>query len=402
MIDNYRQYLDSISEVSLTTRDGRPLDITNIFTEFSIYESIFAHSLSGHIQLIDSHGLNNEFSFFGGEKLVISFHTRGKQSKDSLTFYVYKIGDVLPINDSSCSYRMYFTTEEAIANQRTRVSKHMEGNIDAMVESLLDIVGSQKSRDISKTGYIHDLIIPNMTPFGAINWLSKQAINPDTGNASYMFFETLDGYKFSSIEDLVQQEKKIKYTKTQVMSLNPDDPSYHDKMFKSVENEAFTDKFDIMKNYKNGVYSNRYLKHDILTKSYEYVDFDRDSVSTLDNPKTLYESYSYPLEGVVTIHSGRTEISNEKKNPQSRKSVINGLGQNIARIMVSGNSDLGAGDVIEYDYPSHGPMIEGKQPFDKYLRGNRIITGARHIVGKNGYTQVLELAKDSIKEGLND
>lgn len=401
MSNNYRHYLDSISDVVLTTRRGDILSLNNIFTEFSVYENIFSHSLSGHIQILDSEGLSNKYHLFGDEKIELYFNTRNKDKMSSKTFIVYKIDDAAPLNESSCLYTLYFTTEEAILNQTLKVSKHMEGNISSMVGGLLDLVETQKNREITPTAYIHDLIIPNMSPFKTITWLSKQAINQDTGNASFVFHETLKGYNFVSIEDLVNQSPGITYTRSNILALEIDDPEYHDKLFKTVENHTANNRIDIIENINNGIYSSRYLNHNIYNKTYEYKDFDRDSIITLEPHKNTNREYSYDDSvGVIMSNSGRSSIATIKENPQSRNSLIAGISQNIARISITGNSGLSSGMTVGYNYPSFSPMINGKPPFDELLSGKRLIIGIRHIVGREGYSQTLELGKDSIQEQL--
>ena len=47
-------------------------------------------------------------------------------------------------------------------------------------------------------------VVPTMSPFKAINWLSKWSVSPQyRGGASYVFFENQTGYYYGSLESLV-------------------------------------------------------------------------------------------------------------------------------------------------------------------------------------------------------
>ena len=53
---------------------------------------------------------------------------------------------------------------------------------------------------------VYSACIPNWTPFKAINFLTTRALsaNPTSKGANFVFYETLKGFRFVSIETLMQ------------------------------------------------------------------------------------------------------------------------------------------------------------------------------------------------------
>ena len=101
----------------------------------------------------------------------------------------------------------------------------------------------------------------------------------------------------------------------------------------------------------------------------------------------------------VFIIVGKNSATTDFKSPYSRKSILNGLNQNVVGMTVSGNSDLQVGQTILFDIPSAEPKTD-KFIKDEYFSGKRLITGLRHLVTQTEYTTVVEVAKDSLAKSI--
>lgn len=400
----FKKYGDVEYSLSLILKNGTKYSIDSLFIEMSIFESIFANSLSGHIQLVDSNNTLNNLNIMSGDSIEVSIKTSAFPESVVNTFVIYKIDEAIPINEHTISFRLYFTTKDAIENQKLRVCKRFNGNASNIVPEILGSFSTDPVVSVEESSQIIDYISPNVKPFDAVRYVTSNAANTDTGNSSFTFFETLKGgYNLKSIETLCSAPHVTEYNKYLTMMDDQEDVRYHDRLFRSYDKFSTGHRIDLIKGIKNGVYASRYIIHDIMSKDYKYVDFNRDSVTTLDEYKNIKpeDEYSYDLPtGVVTVHKNRTDRSSEYKSPYSRKSVVKGLLQNTVNIEVSGNSDLSSGDVVLFGFPVNSSIMTTSSNVDKYLKGRRLIVAIRHTLKKTGYTQVLEIAKDSLSEKL--
>ena len=58
---------------------------------------------------------------------------------------------------------------------------------------------------VEPTRYPVNIVIPNWNPFKAISFLASKAVaaNPETKGANFVFYQTLQGFRFVSIETLM-------------------------------------------------------------------------------------------------------------------------------------------------------------------------------------------------------
>ena len=117
-------------------------------------------------------------------------------------------------------------------------------------------------------------VIPNWTPFQAINWLAKRS-NSDKykKTANYVYYETLTGNYFRSLDSLMGAESKHL-----IFTLEPGKvDAYKSDRFKKgiIPCEAIdiAHKPELIKNINRGCYSSKLITHDIVTKKIRQVDY---------------------------------------------------------------------------------------------------------------------------------
>ena len=174
---------------------------------------------------------------------------------------------------------------------------------------------------VEPTRYKAEMIIPNWNPFKAISFLASKAVaaNPDAKGANFVFYQTLQGFRFVSIETLMLggfrlfKEKDdgevIKeyphLIRNAILGNATNDNSSHIPIFKDTpesdptmkpfvasykympanmgENkqssyEAVTsyklvESFDTKKNVALGMYANRVITHDLIQMKIDRKDF---------------------------------------------------------------------------------------------------------------------------------
>jgi hypothetical protein len=300
-------------------------------------------------------------------------------------------------------------------NISRRVSSFYEGKISDIARNIFtNHLKTKKDLDIDSTINtlkVEGAIDNSGCPFHRLNWLSKRAV-PDIkssfGNtAGYFFYETADGYKFKSIDVLLNQTPKKKLilnnsTKTPpgydgkiLFSTSPSGLPYIDhKIVGTYESQRIT----------FNPYDNAYEKKDISS-----TDQDKSAVRAGEATPTIPEELRGPSRITSSIQDIGNNISGNisdqirnSKNPNFDVKEI--LNQSFMRynqlfaiqmsITIFADLSLHAGDVIECYFPEVSSKIT--KLVSAKESGKYLICDLCHYVSPEGpnYTK-LNLIRDS-------
>jgi len=345
------------------------LDLTtSVWHELNFYEDIYSPIVSGDITLTDTVGLIESFPIIGEEILDVSFSTAGAvlpptqgpaPSSPSVSeapkqvinrFRVYKVDPPVQVTDNSRTIKLYFVTDNQFTNLLSKVRKiyptkqnipntRVSDNVRpyTLADMARDIfydffIGKKKPLRqpktrkpflVEPTRYNSEIVIPNWNPFKAISFLASKAVavNPITKGANFVFYQTLQGFRFVSIETLmlggfrlfqekyedgVAIEKDYPHLKVNAIletattdnssyiPIYKDDPEPEGDMkpfvasykyipanmgegkqssYEAVTSYRLVDSFDTMKNVALGMYSNRVITHDLIQMKIDRRDF---------------------------------------------------------------------------------------------------------------------------------
>jgi len=347
------------------------LDLTtSIWHELNLYEDIYSPVVSGDITITDTVGLIESFPIIGEEILDLSFSTEGvappsipvsggptnptpsEAPKNIINrFRVYKLDPPIQVTDTSRTIKLYFVTDSQFTNLLSKVRKTYptSENIkftrtvsNDKTYTLADIARdifydffikdkkplrqptTRKPFLVEPTRYKAEIVIPNWNPFKAISFLASKAVsaNHDAKGANFVFYQTLQGFRFVSIETLMMGgfrrftekdenvvEKEYPHLlgsailasatarKISHIPIYKDDPepegdikpyvAFYKYMpanmgenrqssYESVTSFRLVDSFDTMKNVALGMYANRVITHDLIRmkvarKEFHYV-----------------------------------------------------------------------------------------------------------------------------------
>ena len=321
------------------------IDLKAAWSEFNIYEDIFADCLTANIRLVDGIGLMESVPIIGEETINIKFKTAGitKQREElgsspfagsqnegiiNLKFRVIKISDIAKLNDGMISYKLSLISEEYILNLKQKVKKTSLDPVSLEPRVVSDVVRSlykqffEKGR-ISKKIFIEptknptNLIIPNYTPFKAFNFLASRAVSAGKHavGSSFVFYETVNGFFFVSLETLMagggtgyggsQHEGAVMAAPgaprtTELVYTAPENPVKEVYVVRSkrtrdasdpfknialemtaVDDYTFSSNFDVLENLSKGMYTNTLLTHDLVRMTYDRLQFDMYDVNEL-------------------------------------------------------------------------------------------------------------------------
>ena len=311
---------------------GGYIDLKAAWSDLNIYEDIFASCLTGNIIITDGMGLMENVPIIGEETINIHVKTSGiKREREEITtgpfkgslsegiinlkFRVYKISDLIKMNEGMWRYKLHLISEEALINLKSKVAKSALNpatleprRISATAKNIYSQYfkrgrspRDQKKFFIEPTRNLTNLIIPNQTPFKAFNFLASRAVSAGKHavGSSFVFYETVKGFFFVSMETLMAgggtgyrsemgegDGKELEYSAPEnpvkeVYTVQPKKLFAKSDNLKnvaiemtSVDEYKFESNFDVIKNLQSGMYSNRLLTHDLVRMKYDTLDFN--------------------------------------------------------------------------------------------------------------------------------
>ena len=308
------------------------VDLRAAWSDLNIYEDLFGSYLTGNIQIVDGVGLRESVPIIGEETLHIEVKTKGleRQRNQSLIpgpftgsenegimklkFRIIKISNISNLTDGMQSYKLSFVSEEAIINLKQKVRKSALDPVTLM-PSTIDKLANRIYKESFETGraavkkdfFVEptknptELIVPNQSPFSAMNFLCTRAVvnAKHASGSSFVFYETTRGFFFISMETLMAGGGTgYSFTDPEDTSLgciwtSPSDPVKETYVVQpkrlgnksndlenvaiemtAVDSYSFSSNFDVIQNLQRGMYSNRLLTHDLVRMKYDTLDFN--------------------------------------------------------------------------------------------------------------------------------
>ena len=380
------------------------LGLGNPFIDY--YESIESPSISMTVTFIDIDQILGREGITGGEYIDVTIKD-GEVDEFKITSKKQKLilnsvkNMITETNKQVAT--LEFVSVEAIINETARVNKKFTGNVSSTVEELLkkDKKGIQSSKELEKDDALNSYsFVGNLKrPFDTIQWLCPKT-QSDKTEFGFLFYETLDGYKFKSIKSLLEQDP-ITYTQTD----KPGDQGF----FKILQNNL-NQTNDIGMNMRMGMYANRTLYVDIENQTFEEVDFKISQLNLKRPPKLLDGIEDFPTRLMLRVNDFGVAQKGSKKDEvqplselavyQNKSYVRNNLlfSQSI-NISIPLNTTLRAGDVINIKLPvkkdDKGSKTDSygnertNDPSGKYL-----VSELRHVIGGGSAETQLKLIRD--------
>ncbi len=398
----------------------------------------------------------------GIEPNEISFTKEGDNS-----LYVNKITPVVS-NTNQSLVMLDLVSKEYILNEKMRVNTRFDGKISDHVKGILtdmefdkdgakvqkNYLNTKKDIDVEDSVGEYNFCGNNKKPFYTMNWLSKKAV-PDKGNpqalgnsAGYFLWETSDGYKFKSIDWLMNKDENPK-KKSIIYNDTPLTPESGDYDIKALAAEK-DNRVDIQKKLKMGAYSTRTIMFNPFNNHYEVIapnaygdddvpatqeklklageklpvlnqEFNMNareggsSGGTTETPKEFSRTQFMCIDSGTLIADGSKDPQNwskgtkaqlEKSKEEQNFEIKNILSQSSMRynqlfstkisVTIPGEFSLHAGDSIFFDGPKMTGLDQTKDEVDDKDGGLYIIADICHYsdVRNKCYTK-MNLVRDS-------
>ena len=403
-----------ISKCSLIPSEGSSLkenyDIVRGNPIIDYYESVESPSVAMTITFVDNDQVIGREGITGGEYVDVTVKIDGfddfkiKSKKHKLMLNSVKN---MVTETSKQIASLEFISVESIINETARVNKKFSDNVSQTVFELLvgDKKGIQTSKKLDKDRATNKYsFVGNLKrPFDTIQWLCPKT-QSSKESFGFLFFETLDGYKFKSIEKLLDQKPAYTYTQT-------DKPNDKNAKGLVILQNRLNQSNDIAMNLRMGMYANKTIYIDIENQTKQIVDFKISDLKPKKPVKLLNKIEDYPTRLMLRINDlGAQQKGSKKKDVEKlnelavyqNKSYIrnNLLFSQSLSISIPLNPELRAGQVLNLKFPLK--KGDGEKETDSYgsdktndPSGKYLISELRHLIGGGKGETQLTLIRDT-------
>ena len=445
------------AKIDMVSASGT-FNLLNQVTELVIYENIFRPALTATLILTEGHNLPQKLPIVGEETVHIDLGTRDSIGNTIRIkpppFHVNSLTDREILKPKAQILSLELVSEKFVSDSHAKISRSYK---DKKISDIVTDIHNTYLDDggdlyVEPTDRVERCVIPNLSPIDAINWLSFRAIpdgsNRNTPNVNYLFYETMSGTCFISLNRLIGKDPVL-LCRLQPRFNDVDGDVALSIGIMNVDKIKFLNSFNKYQNTKHGVYASKLITHDIVKKkiiqhennykldwlgsnhlgkwppisgsgvetksaSVNRTSFapPKDKLSSTTDQKLLSSMTDsrvefYPKHDRMYSKLPNDLYDNKAEEWKLQRNSNIGLFQGV-RIYVEGQgvSSLRVGQLIHLKVPStettDGDKMSGID-FDKSLSGNFIITAIKHIfsVSASGflvYRMGLELSKDGVEE----
>ena len=423
-------------EIVIESADGsKTVDISAGVTQIRYYEDIFSPNITASIMVVNTgdtiEGKDGKMTTIydglplrGGERVVMKIAGNSDLnegldfSKSSLYWHVKSVNNVL-IDEQQESFILNLVPREAITNETSRVGKKYPAS-SSISDSVKDIVKkylkTEKEIECDKTQNPYGFLGNLRKPFTVLMWLASKGVpgtvSGEDATAGYFFYETQDGYKFKSIDQLIEEEPhENEYEYSSGVVANDDGNDFKVLSFQASKNQ------DLMQQLKRGAYCSHRIYFNPLNFTYtnpekglfkleNYAGKTKNMGAKITLPslsenddKTLGDIPSRNITAVMdigTMERGASIKGNADPTKIHSQSMMryNLLMTHTASMLIPLNTSLRAGGLIKCKFPKID--MEDRSDVSEDQSGSYMIKELCHQFDTSGSYTKLTLFRDTL------
>lgn len=413
----------TVKELAIITKAGK-IDITAIYEELNIFDSLFMPVMSGSVLIRDSVGLSSRLLFDGSEAILIEI-SKDKNSdiaEFKKSFRIYNQSNRQNEGLSSELYVLKFVSDELIFSDQKRINQSYEETYSEITKKILldylQVPENQLGGVYDSTVGIRKLVIPNLRPLEAIEWCAKRSVD-ESNSPNFLFFQNVTGYNYASLSTLLTKTE-ILNIKFDLKNTNESNPIEEISLARSLEVVTQTDNIE---KTRSGVNASKFIGFDPVTrvvgvKNISYSDHfnsmkhanPNPNISVIPNRGGVTNDQAFDSKKTVSFFNAARQFSNyiKQKDPESlskvdnledyksqRVSIVKNLMSKRLKLVMPGNFQLSSGFMINLVAPNFAMKEKGASNEDQSLSGKYIIVAARHIIGYEKHETIVEVATTS-------
>lgn len=427
-------------EIFIESNDGKKtVDIKAGTISIDYYEDIFSPTITAKLIVTntgdsvpgsDNEGnpdgelqsIYNGLPLRGGERVALKIAGNSDQNP-GLDFStnpndylrVSSISNVISETQRE-SFVLNLVSREAITNETSRVPKKYptSSTIDSSVKSILkDYLKTQKIGTVDKCSNKYGFIGNLRKPFTILTWLASKAVPDISGDATagFVFFQTKEGFHFRSLDKMIIENPKAKYTYSDVNTSSADtNQDYNILSYITTRNQNLLEKLRL------GSYASYRMFYNPLT--FEFTDPEKGAFKIDDyvgKSKNLGQQLKLPslssgtgqtlgdlptryITQILDLGTLEKDVSTDQNSDpfkyQSQALMrYNILFTQTLEMTVASNTNLRAGDIIECEFPK---ISQGKKSeYDDEQSGLYMIKELCHHFDSTGSYTSMKLIRDT-------
>jgi len=427
----------TIEELILILPSNQKYDLTGVFTEINLFDNLFTPCVSANILLTDANNLSNKLKLKGQEKIKITISkANDRMLRFEKEFVIYSLTNKKSINLTSSSYVLNLVSEEFVFSEQQKLSQNFTGLYSEAVTRILNnylrVPNSSPANGRSGVGVIYptttvqDFILPTITPFESLNWISKRALWKNPKGAEYspdfLFYETAQqGYNFVPLLFLMDLDPAFQIN---VKPKNIDENVAEE--FLGARDMKVLSQFSLLDSVRDGVYAGKFIGFDTVTRTQKITTVknvyestvtnkrqyspnlalnakskDRKDFTQMTDSRIVSYPFALPRTTVEYIKENDPEATSLIDNAElyvfQRKAIFSNLMQRRLQLAMPGNFGLFSGRMINLNVPKFSYNDGSKETLDKTLSGKYIITGTRHVIRYDKHETFIEVCTDRIE-----
>lgn len=422
-VSNASQF--KVKEIVLVTKAGS-IDITSIFAEINIFDSLFMPVITGNIVIIDSIGLSSRIFFDGSESILLhlSKDDQSDIAEYKRAFRIYKQTNRTNQNQNTESYTLHFVSDEQIFSDQQRINQSFNTTYSDMVEKILLNYLKVKENNLGGiyeiTNGLRKVVIPNLRPLEAIEWCAKRAVDKEN-SPNFVFFQNSVGFNFVSLSTLLTQDTILNINfsvknRVDIDSINELSSAIHLEI---------VSQNDTLENTRSGVYAGKFIGFDPITRSHAFRNLsygdhytsmrhgnETPNFTSIQNRDKAYNDQMFNSKKTLSIFGTTRRYSKYIKDndPDSinktqdyenvvfqRTSILKNLMNKKIKLVMPGNFQLSSGFNVGVTSPLFGLKSNDESTEDESISGNYLIVASRQIIKFDRHETIIEVASSSNK-----
>tara|TARA_Y100001963_G_C6790457_1_gene455108 strand:- start:4805 stop:6193 length:1389 start_codon:yes stop_codon:yes gene_type:complete len=391
------------------------------------YEDVIDPAIHVQILMSDTYGFMNELPIRSG--CPVNIEITHPSQKEPFKFDVQdeplvitNISDHIVDNKREL-YTLTCETKNAISNHTTRVWKRYIDKINLTVKDILTkVLGVKEDRivDVEETANKLRFTGNYRRPFKVISDLCPKSIPKSSdggeegvdGSSGFLFWETHDGYNFSSIDTIMKEDPEFEYTMT--LFKEPNNPETN---FMLSDSPQWEESHDILKKLRSGAYKTANWYFNIITRQPLFAEYNYKTSVEKGQSEPANDSEEIPMLKsdfidkysritLSTLDQGTFAPDEEGRDKDAEQDQANFQAQSSSRysslfsqilhITIPMNLSLRAGDMVNIKFPELN--TEDKTGGRNTESGKYMIARLSHEFGNpDGDFTGLSLVRDSFQ-----
>lgn len=416
----YRVGKADIRQLDITSNVTKSIvDISHIIHQISVYEDMYASHMTCNIAVFDGVSLRSLFPITGGEETEINIGERGDQIRELKgKFVVYSMSAKTRSKPDVEYYMLHLLTHEQLIDHTKMVKNSFKKPIHQIVQDIVTQyftpVNGKKLITVEETEGLFAFVPASLTPTSILKQCCREAQSHDNPSSTYVFFETVEGYHFATLEYLYKQKPSQVFMLDELIDTEAN-PTGVINLVNNISDINFNNEVNLLNGQFGGRHNRRTHHFDPLTKSFRTTNYVANNNLIALSVRDKYFNEPTISDFIVT-DSHRKDVNYVKsKDPDTanffrrrqnflgkERGSFNQFGSIRITISVPGNSTLTVGQTAYIILPYASDTVQDKILNDPLMSGKYLVAAIAHnIDGVTGYYRtVAELIRPEFEESL--